>query len=163
MTESDNKHHCVTQSSPTNICVHGCNEKRSSSKIILSWVSNQKLISSLVKYFSPQDTKTISLQNNWKLMPGIYYNIFVLSHDITSWSYYTCLIVLFFSHEYKMIPIVIALFPGQTAVSFKKLNLAAHILCVWLGLSPQVSIRASLWRNKLWMLGNFFMLLQCSI
>ena len=37
--------------------------------IITSEIS--KLISSLVKYFTPQDTKTISLQNNRKLMPGI--------------------------------------------------------------------------------------------
>ena len=34
----------------------------------------KKLISLLVKYFNPQDMKTISLQNNRKLMLGIWYN-----------------------------------------------------------------------------------------
>ena len=53
--------------------VHVCNEKRIFSKIIATRVGNQKLISSLVKYFTPQDTKTISLQNNWKFIPGIQY------------------------------------------------------------------------------------------
>ena len=41
--------------------------KQSSFKIISSLVNYKKVISSLVKYFTPEDTKTISLENNRKL------------------------------------------------------------------------------------------------
>ena len=44
----------------TYICLHVCHEKKSFSKTI-----------SQVKYFTPEDMKTISLQNNRKFMPGI--------------------------------------------------------------------------------------------
>ena len=42
-------------------------KKKSSSKTISSLAKYKKVISSLVKYFSPEDTKTISLENNMKL------------------------------------------------------------------------------------------------
>ena len=38
----------------------------------------QKLLSSLVKYFTPQDTKTISLQNNRKFMTGSCFQFYVV-------------------------------------------------------------------------------------
>ena len=44
---------------------------KSSSKTISSLVKYEKVISSLVKCFTPEDTKTISLQSNRKLMLGI--------------------------------------------------------------------------------------------
>ena len=51
--------------------VHVCIAESSSSKIILSLVRSQNLMSPQVKYFTPVDTKTISLQNSRTFMPGL--------------------------------------------------------------------------------------------
>ena len=60
---SDSTHKCF---------VHMCIEKSSSDKNINTIaVMISKTDITLVKYFTPQDMKTISLQNNRKLMLGI--------------------------------------------------------------------------------------------
>ena len=50
--------------------VHVCIEKSGPGKLISSLVSYQELISSHLKYFTPQDNYTVSLQISTKFMPG---------------------------------------------------------------------------------------------